>query len=454
MTLHLAVGLIAIILLIFKTFRRIALRRRLAEGVAEAPMRWHLALEAMFVILAIVCMFCSLRGRGDGRTQIVFMLDCSASMMANDNGRTRLDEGKEAILSLLDACGKCELGLVTYAGTPFVDYPLSCDRAGFVEALRKSAPANVTGRGSLPELALQQAEMLIDSETDNGYVVWVSDCEMEVSESAEAIWRERRHPLLVICCGTPGVPVPVPNVSGSDADALTVPSPEEARRVCLIGSPFSQTLFWNMDSELMRWPRKFMRFKWSLLTHRGYLIAAIAFLFIALWIDVFACWRMKIGLLMIMAVSADGADFSELRAKAHDIGLAREERVVCLNNLAAELCKASLTDEASALQYSQEAIEACQEALKLLPGLEPAAVNLELALRIFEAQQEAKSGKSSGNGRRDSVGNNSSSATAEVYGKGKEEDKNDSNGIGSWRDIKEAQAKRNIRQMPSNIKPW
>ena len=66
---------------------------------------------------------------------IVFVLDCSRSMLATDVTPSRLQRAKLAILDFVQHHGRGRVGLVAFAGQAFLQCPLTFDYVAFQDAL-------------------------------------------------------------------------------------------------------------------------------------------------------------------------------------------------------------------------------------------------------------------------------------------------------------------------------
>lgn len=66
---------------------------------------------------------------------VVFVLDCSRSMLATDVNPSRLERAKLAILNFVQRRGQGRVGLVAFAGEAFLQCPLTFDYGAFEDAL-------------------------------------------------------------------------------------------------------------------------------------------------------------------------------------------------------------------------------------------------------------------------------------------------------------------------------
>lgn len=135
---------------------RVALRRRQAalERFAEARLletvvpdrderrlRWRAAMVLMALALIVVALAGPRWGfhweevRREG-IDILIALDTSRSMLTQDVKPNRLERAKLAILDLVKELQGDRVGLISFAGTAFVQCPLTLDYAAFAESLR------------------------------------------------------------------------------------------------------------------------------------------------------------------------------------------------------------------------------------------------------------------------------------------------------------------------------
>ncbi|MBQ9368371.1 MAG: VWA domain-containing protein, partial [Victivallales bacterium] len=207
--------IIAALLTSWATWHRWRLRQRLPQA---GGANWHLWLAQVLLLLALGCIGAGARKTRIDTSCIAFLLDCSESMRAEGVGaQNRLKEGRAAIKRLASSCHGCDVALITYAGTAFVDCPPTSDHAAFEAALEAAGPGVLYQPGSAPEQAVRQADALGAS-----VMVLVSDGEMNSPNGASvAIWRTRKTPLVAICCGAMGIPRQIPRKNGVLYDEAT-----------------------------------------------------------------------------------------------------------------------------------------------------------------------------------------------------------------------------------------
>lgn len=88
---------------------------------------------------------------------LVFILDCSRSMLAADVVPSRMQRAKLAILDFMRRHGHSRLGLVAFAGQAFLQCPLTYDYGAFEDALMAVDDRAIPIPGTDVGLALQEA---------------------------------------------------------------------------------------------------------------------------------------------------------------------------------------------------------------------------------------------------------------------------------------------------------
>ena len=97
---------------------------------------------------------------------VVFVLDVSKSMLAEDRTPNRLENAKTTILSCVEKLDPGQrIGLVVFAGTSSIKCPLTTDHRFFANALSDVAPWSVTHGGTrIGDALLKTCEKLLSNE--------------------------------------------------------------------------------------------------------------------------------------------------------------------------------------------------------------------------------------------------------------------------------------------------
>jgi Ca-activated chloride channel family protein len=148
---------------------------------------------------------------------LIVALDCSRSMLAEDIKPTRLDRAKREVVDLLGMLAGDRVGLVAFAGTAFLQCPLTVDYQAFdlflshlepdylpVGGTDLAAALTVAAEGFDPETASDKAVILI---TDGGHTA--------PSDLSAAMDNVKAAQIKIFCIGVGGEGgVPVPAAQG------------------------------------------------------------------------------------------------------------------------------------------------------------------------------------------------------------------------------------------------
>lgn len=108
---------------------------------------------------------------------ILFVLDCSRSMLAEDVRPNRLERAKLAILDFVQRHGRGRVGLVAFAGQAFLQCPLTFDYDAFREALLAVDDKTIPVPGTDIGRALDEAARAMEKTPRRKVMVLVTDGE-------------------------------------------------------------------------------------------------------------------------------------------------------------------------------------------------------------------------------------------------------------------------------------
>jgi len=119
---------------------------------------------------------------------VVFVLDVSRSMLAEDLYPNRLSRAKLAILDSLEAIENDRVGLVAFAGTSVVKCPLTLDYSFFRQAVEQLSPDEVSVGGSMIGDALRKTLKDVLSGGSGGFkdIILITDGEDQQSYPVNA----------------------------------------------------------------------------------------------------------------------------------------------------------------------------------------------------------------------------------------------------------------------------
>ncbi len=118
----------------------------------------------------------------DQSREVLIAVDLSRSMLAQDVKPSRLDRSKLLITSLLDELKGERVGLVLFAGTAFLQAPLSSDYEVLREFLPALNPDYLPEGGSNYKAMLESAMSAFGTSTADRYLIILSDGESTVDD--------------------------------------------------------------------------------------------------------------------------------------------------------------------------------------------------------------------------------------------------------------------------------
>jgi Ca-activated chloride channel homolog len=130
-------------------------------GIALARPQWGEQTEASHLI----------------GQDVVFILDCSRSMLATDVTPNRLERAKLAILDFVQRQGHGRVGLVAFAGQAFLQCPLTFDYSAFQDALVTIDDRTIPILGTDVGKALDEAARAMDKSNRQKLLVLITDGE-------------------------------------------------------------------------------------------------------------------------------------------------------------------------------------------------------------------------------------------------------------------------------------
>ena len=136
---------------------------------------------------------------------IVFAIDVSKSMLAEDIAPNRLEKSKQLISQIINQLQTDRIGMVAYAGSAFPVLPLTSDYNAAKMFLQSMSPDMISTQGTSIDEALQQSINYFDKgQSTSKLVILISDGEdhSDNVESALEIAKEANIKILAIGVGT------------------------------------------------------------------------------------------------------------------------------------------------------------------------------------------------------------------------------------------------------------
>jgi Ca-activated chloride channel family protein len=117
---------------------------------------------------------------------VVFALDVSKSMLAEDIAPNRLEKAKQIISKIIDKLGSDRVGIIIYAGNSYPLLPITTDHAAANMFLQNANPDMVSSQGTDINGALELAKTYYNNdEQTNRFLIIISDGEDHQEETKE-----------------------------------------------------------------------------------------------------------------------------------------------------------------------------------------------------------------------------------------------------------------------------
>lgn len=196
----------------------------LQEDVFRSKISNRLNTKIIFMILSLIFLVLALMGPLWGEEEqrlkregidLVFALDLSNSMNAEDIVPSRLEKSKNLIINYIQKLGGDRIGLVVFAGNAYAVSPLTSDYmaiTSFVESLNTNL---LWDQGTNISAALQEsATMLGDAPDTSKAIVLISDGEDHEKNVSDALEMVKDNHIEIFAIGVGNdIPVPIPMVT-------------------------------------------------------------------------------------------------------------------------------------------------------------------------------------------------------------------------------------------------
>ncbi|MBR2904595.1 MAG: VWA domain-containing protein, partial [Lentisphaeria bacterium] len=181
-----------------------------------------LFLTIIFLFLALARPFWGNRlmpYSGEGR-DLLFVFDVSRSMYAQDVRPNRLEHAKYLVRELVKLNPGDRFGLIAFAGTAFLECPMTMDKTSFLQNLDELAPSSIPVGGTNIEEALKTAlRAFKGAESTNRAIILVTDGDELTGESSKALDEaiKLKIPLFIAGIGDPSEPaiIRIPDGKGA-----------------------------------------------------------------------------------------------------------------------------------------------------------------------------------------------------------------------------------------------
>ncbi|WP_347172724.1 VWA domain-containing protein [Polaribacter uvawellassae] len=201
--------------------------RVLLEKLAPNTSTFKSVLKLVFLVIGFGFLIISLVNPKMGTklktvkregVDVVFALDVSKSMLAEDIAPNRLEKAKQIISKIIDKLGSDRVGIIIYAGNSYPLLPITTDHAAAKMFLQNANPDMVSSQGTAINEALNLAKTYYNNdEQTNRFLIIISDGEDHQEDTKQVAQNMSKEGIKVYTIGVgteKGGPIPM-KVSGS-----------------------------------------------------------------------------------------------------------------------------------------------------------------------------------------------------------------------------------------------
>lgn len=148
---------------------------------------------------------------------VVFAIDTSKSMLAQDMRPNRLERAKLAVLDFIDKMGTDRIGLVAFSGSAFLQCPLTLDYNAFRQSLEILEPGVIPVPGTDIASAITVAENAFNKENNFKILILITDGEDLESNGIDVAAQAAKRGVRVFTLGVgsqEGEIIPFTNAQG------------------------------------------------------------------------------------------------------------------------------------------------------------------------------------------------------------------------------------------------
>ena len=201
-----------------KKFANLALLKRLSpnESLFKSVLKLVVLCAAfLFLVLALVnpkigTKLETVRSQG---VDIVFAVDVSKSMLAEDIAPNRIEKSKQLVTQIINSLGSDRVGIIAYAGKAFPQLPITTDYAASKMFLQNMNTDMMTSQGTAIREAIELAKTYYDDEEQtNRILVIISDGEDHEGDAAEIAEEANDQGIRIFTIGVGnenGGPIPI-----------------------------------------------------------------------------------------------------------------------------------------------------------------------------------------------------------------------------------------------------
>lgn len=174
-----------------------------------------LCLAVFFLVIALVNpkMGTKLETVKREGVDLVFAIDVSKSMLAEDIAPNRIEKSKQLVTQIINNLGSDRIGIIAYAGSAYPQLPITTDYSSAKLFLSQMNTDMLSSQGTAIKEAIELAKTYYNDEEQTNRVLFIiSDGEDHVGESASIAEQAKEEGIKIFTIGvgdTSGGPIPL-----------------------------------------------------------------------------------------------------------------------------------------------------------------------------------------------------------------------------------------------------
>ena len=192
--------------------KRLSPNRSLFKSVLKLIV-WSLAIASLCIALINPKVGTTLETVKREGVDIVFAVDVSKSMLAEDIAPNRLEKSKQLVTQIVNNLASDRIGIIAYAGTAFPQLPITTDYAAAKMFLQNMNTDMLSSQGTAINQAIELAKTYYnDEEQTNRVLIIISDGEDHSQEAARVAEEASEEGIRIFTIGVgevKGGPIPI-----------------------------------------------------------------------------------------------------------------------------------------------------------------------------------------------------------------------------------------------------
>ena len=184
---------------------------KLIEKLSPEKSTFKPILKFIIVSLGLICLIIGLINPKMGTKletvkregiDIIFAIDVSKSMLAEDVAPNRLEKSKQLVSQIINQLGSDRIGIIAYSGSAFPVLPITTDYSVAKMFLQTMNPGMVSSQGTSIDEAINLASTFIDKkDKTNKLLIIISDGEDHSDNAVNAAEEAKKLGLKIITIG-------------------------------------------------------------------------------------------------------------------------------------------------------------------------------------------------------------------------------------------------------------